>query len=518
MSNTGGARPTVIGVSRTYSKAAVRASLVHFLFGKALNAAVSMTTLIVLARWLGTTDYGSYIALFALQSTLLALSTLGVETAAERFLPEFRTRYRDEDLLGFIVAALMMRTVILLVVVAAGMALAEPLSTLIGLPELTSLLRLWLIAVGCFGVFSFCCVLLESMLLQKLAQGCMSFYLVAKLLLLLALHYGWELNLQSLIVSEIAAGAVAATTGLVLLTRQFHRGGLARGWALVLENRTRLQRFASFNYAAQLVFQFFNNDVMKLLVTRLLGLASAASYGFAANVADMVQRYLPATLLQRLIKPVFISRYVRSGDFGELNRMGRIILKLNLLILVPVIALASVYGGELLGLLSKGRYADGKWLLVGALGLLVLSSHQAILGLLAGTLERNAMQFYAGLLSAIGLPVALWLIPAWGPMGAIAAATISALIYNSFATIYLRRSGYAYKPDWRALLVFAAGGVALAAGLHAAASHIASRPVEAFAAALLLLSFLLFLRVCSAFSPDERKALNTMLPRPVFIF
>lgn len=505
-------------MSRTYGKAAVRASLVHFLFGKALNAVVSLTTLVVLARWLSTADYGGYIALFALQSTLLAVSTLGVETAAERFLPEFRTRYRDEDLLGFIVAALLLRVGILLVVVVVGALLAGPLSALIGLPQLASALRLWLVAVGFFGVFSFCCVLLESMLLQKLAQGCMSFYLVAKLALLFALHYGWGLDLRSLIVSEIVAGTVAVAASLVLLTRQFHRGGLARGWALVLENRARLQRFASFNYAAQLVFQFFNNDVMKLLVTRLLGLASAASYGFAASLADMVQRYLPATLLQRLIKPVFISRYVRSGDFGELNQMARIILKLNLLILVPVIALASVYGGELLGLLSKGRYADGQWLLVGALGLLVLSSHQAILSLLAGTLERNAMQFYAGLLSAVGFPLALWLIPCWGPMGAIAAAAVSALVYNSFATIYLRRAGYAYRPDWHALLVFSACGLLLAAGLHLGAAHLTFLPIQAAAAALLLLSFLLVLRLCSAFSPDERAALNSLLPRPIFIF
>lgn len=502
----------------SYGKAAIRASLVHFLVGKALNAVVSMTTLVVLARWLGTDEYGGYVALFALQSTLLALSTLGVETAAERFLPEFRTRYRDEHLLGFVTSALLLRASLLFVSLAAAFALAEPLSALIGLPHLASMLRLWLFAVGCFGLFSFCCVLLESMLLQKLAQGCMSFYLVAKLLLLLAMQYGWGLDLRSLILCEIGAGLIAAVVGVLLLTRQFHRGGLASGWTLVLENRARLRRFATFNYAAQLVFQFFSNDVMKLLVTRLLGLASAASYGFVANLADMVQRYLPATLLQRLIKPVFVNRYVRSGDFEQLNQMSRIILKLNLLLLVPAIALASVYGGDLLDLLSKGRYAAGQWLLVGTLGLLVLSSHQAILGLLAGTLERNAMQLYAGLLSVLGFPIALWLIPSWGAMGAIAAAAISALIYNGYATLYLRRSGYAYQPDWRALLILAVAGLLLTAGLHAIESGFSSVPLRVAASALMLVGFLFLLRVCSVFSADERAALNSMLPRPIFIF
>jgi O-antigen/teichoic acid export membrane protein len=505
-------------VTRHYDKAAVRASLLHFLLGKAFNAVVSVVTLVALARWLSTGDYGSYIALVALQATLLAVSNLGIETTAERFLPEFRTRYDDAQLLGFVLGSVMTRFGTLAVMAGIGMWAAGPLTSLVGLPALQGVLRIWLLAVACYGALSFACVLLEAMLKQKQAQACMSVYLGSKLALIIGLHMGWRIDLELLVACEVVAGLGAGVLAITLLTRHFHRSGLQGGWSLVLENRDRLRRFAGFNYAAQCMFQLFSADMLKLLVTRLVGVAGSASYGFAASLADMVQRYLPATLLQRMIKPVFVSRYVKSGDFNDLNQLARIILKLNLLILVPAIALATVYGAELLGLLTQGKYTNGHWLFVGALCLLIPSSHQAILSLLAGTLERNAMQLYAGTCSGIGFPVAYALISRMGPIGAVAAAALSALVYNTIATLYLRRAGYDYRPDWRAFGVFALGGVVLLGGLVLCKAWVVWQPANVAVAVMLLLGYLLLMRVLSAFSAAERSTLNTILPKPLFIF
>jgi O-antigen/teichoic acid export membrane protein len=500
-----------------YGKAAIRASLLHFLFGKAFNAIVSVITLVGLARWLSTADYGSYVALVAMQATLLAVSNLGVETTAERFLPEFRTRYADEKLLGFVMASLVTRLLTLLLLAGIGMLSAGLLSSWVGLPALSEVLRFWMFAVVCYGALSFGCVLLEAMLKQKQAQACMSVYLGSKLAMIVGLQLGWHFDLPLLVACEVVAGFGSAALALTLLTRQFHHAGMGAGWRLVLENRDRLRRFAVFNYAAQCVFQLFSADVLKLLVTRLIGVAGSASYGFAANLADMVQRYLPATLLQRLIKPVFVSRYVRSGDFEELNQMGRLILKLNLLILIPAIALSIAYGAELLDVLTQGRFADGHWLLVGVLCLLIPSSHQAVLSMLAGTLERNAMQLYAGLVATVGLPVALVLIPSWGALGAIAAAATSALVYNSVAIWYLRRSGLAYAPDWRAVLVFLGLGAVLSLALLGTKALLVDSLPRGAGVMALLFSYLMLVRALTVFRPAERATLNALLPRPVFI-
>jgi O-antigen/teichoic acid export membrane protein len=505
-------------VTDHYGKAAVGASLVHFLFGKGLNAIVSLTTLVLLARWMLPESYGVYIGFLALQSSLLAISNLGIDTTTERYMPELRTRYADDQLLGFVSTALGARVLSLALLALIVWFAAAPITALVGVQEYLSEFRSWIFVVAATGALAFAVVVLEAMLHQRQAQICMSIYVVTKLLLLsLAYKFG-ELDLQVLVYIELAATGLAATLALWQMVHRFPSTGFRSGWQVVMANRQRMQRFAAFNYIAQILFQLFNAEVMKLLVTRLLGVLQAARYGFAQMLAETVQRYLPAVLLLRLIKPVFVSRYARNGDFAQLNAMARIILKLNLLVLVPVIAFAAVFGGQVLAALSDGKYGDAHWVFVGVLALLVPASHQLVLSLLAGTLEKNAMQLYAGMASTVAFPIALFLVPQWGPLGAVAASAVSALIYNTFATIYLQRSGYPYRQDMRAIVIFGLAGIILYIFAEIVSRLVGGWIGMGVTVAAGSVLFLGFVRLLSAFTHDERAMLNSVLPKRLFVF
>lgn len=505
-------------MSSLYGKAAVRASLLHFFFGKALNAVVSLLTLVMLARWLAPADYGVYIALLAMQATLLAVSSLGVETTAERFLPELRMRHADSELLGFVAASMLIRLGSLLLLAIIVWFAAGSITALVGLGQYLAVFKSWLWVVVLTGLFSFGVVLLEAMLHQRHAQQCMSFYVLAKLMLLGLAYQYLTVQISTLVYIELIATALAALVSLWFLLYHFSASGLSRGWQIVRDNRQRMGRFAFYNYVAQLVFQFFNAEVMKILVTRLLGVLQSARYGFAYSLADTVQRYLPAVLLLRLIKPVFVSRYTKTGDFAQLNEMARIILKLNLLVLAPIIAFAAVFGGDLLSMLSKGKYPDAHWIFVSVLGLLILTSHQLVLSLLANTLEKNAMQLYAGLISTIAFPCALVLVPTLGALGAVAASAVGGVVYNTFATFYLRRAGFNYQPDLRGAGVFLVAGLVVY-GLAWWLNSLLTGWVG-LAAVLLVgsITYLAIVRMLSAFSHEERELLNSILPKRIFIF
>ncbi|MBD5803745.1 Polysaccharide biosynthesis protein [Azoarcus sp. Aa7] len=505
-------------MSSHYGKAAVRASLLHFVFGKALNAVVSLLTLVALARWMEPEAYGVYIAFLAVQSSFLALSSLGIDATVERFLPELRTRHADSELLGFVAASIGTRLVTLIFIALVAWFAAKPITSLIGLEQQSEVFRCWVWVFLLTGMLTFAVVLLDAMLYQRQSQRCISIYVVAKSLLIAATHQHFQLDLDALVSVELIASGLAAFVGCWLLIRHFAVGEVRRGWQMMVDNGSRITRFAFFNYVAQVVFQFFSVEMMKLLVTRLLGVLHSASYGFAYSLAETVQRYLPAVLLLRLIKPVFISRYTKTGDFAQLNNMARIILKLNLLILTPIIAFAAVFGADLLSLLSNGRYAGAHWILVGVLGLFVLSSHQLVLSLLASTLEKNSMQLYAGIVSTIAFPCALLFVPAIGPLGAVAASAVSGVVYNIFATVYLRRAGFDYRPDLRGGSILLLAGIllyGLALYLNTVLAGLAG-----LVAVLLVgsLSFLAIVRMLSVFSNEERELLNSILPKRVFVF
>lgn len=516
MWHIGGARTTIRPMANHYGKSAVKASLVHFFFGKALNAVVSLVTLIALARWLTPADYGIYIAFSALQASLLVVSDLGIDTTAERFMPELRMHHSDFELLGFVAAVLCARVGTLFFMVGIGWLFADDITAIVGLNAYSGLFKLWLGVVAFSGLLGLAVVLLESMLHQRPAQTSMSIYVVLKLLLL---YLGWHLftiDILYMVQIELIATCIAALFGTVQLLSHFSLAGLHDGWLIVKKNRQRLQRFAFFNYFAQVVFQLFSAEVIKLMVTRLLGVLQSAVYGFAHSLAETVQRYLPTVLLLRLIKPVFVSRYVKTGDFGQLNSLAQLVLKLNLLILTPTIAFAAVYGGRLLSLISNGKYEEAHWLLVGMLGILVFNSHKIILSLLAGTLEKNKMQLYAGMASSIVFPIALLLIPRFGPLGAIAVSAISGLTYNTYATFYLRKAGYCYQPDLRAATVFLISGI-LTFLLIFLINKMLPFLLGLFIAVFIGGSFYIFVvRTMHAFSKEEVKILNSLLPKTFF--
>jgi O-antigen/teichoic acid export membrane protein len=503
-------------VANPYGQSAVRASLLHFLLGKGFNAIVSLLILIALARWMAPEHYGAYIALLALQATLLALSGLGIDTTAERFLPELRTRHTDDQLLGFVVAALAARLLSLALLGFLALLFAQQITSLVGLAQHVEVFKIWIGTILLTGVFVFAVIMLEAMLHQRKAQVCMGIYVLVKLTLLVVAHQRLGVDLKAVVQIEFIATGLSAFLAVWVLVRGYSFSGLRSGWKLAGTQRQRMQRFALFNYSAQVIFQFFNADSMKLLITRLTGVTESARYGFAYSLSDTVQRYLPAVLLSRLIKPIFISRYSKSGDFTELNSMASLTLKLNLLVLIPAIVLAVTYGAEALDLLSKGKYGDAQWILVGALSLLVPGSHQLVLSLLASTLEKNSMQLYAGLVSAIAFPIALFLIPSMGALGAISASICSALLYNVFATLYLRRAGYPYRPDLRGFLAFLSAGVLTFLICQLAKVSFPGVSGVFIAVTAGSLTYLGIVKIMNIFSDKERNLLNSILPKPVF--
>ena len=126
-----------------YNRSALKTSLIHFLFGKAFNAVISFCTIILLVRWIDAQDYGVYVAFLALQASSLAISSMGIDTTAERFLPEFRTRYSDKELLGFVVSSFLLRCLSLVLLMIVGTLIASPLAKLIGLYLHIDALNIW---------------------------------------------------------------------------------------------------------------------------------------------------------------------------------------------------------------------------------------------------------------------------------------------------------------------------------------------------------------------------------------
>jgi hypothetical protein len=171
-------------------------------------------------------------------------------------------------------------------------------------------------------------------------------------------------------------------------------------------------------------------------------------------------------------------------------------------------------GDSVLGVLSKGRYADAGWLLVAYVSLLIPMSNQWVVSIIANTTEQNDTQVKAAIVAVPGIAIGAWLVPSYGIASLVGGAWVSYLLYNLAAVIWLRRAGFPYRPDWRALALCGAGGGVIGAavvGAQAVLPQFAFRDLMFGAAAAGLALVLLVLG--GLFTPAERQMLTGMLKR-----
>jgi hypothetical protein len=307
----------------------------------------------------------------------------------------------------------------------------------------------------------------------------MALYTLVKMVMFLLVLPGLAggTGVQAVLVSEVAGTLLALFLALFLL--RGHAPAFSFNLRHLLQQipaalRTRMFRFGSRNYAAQLLMVSYGPDALRLVASSTLGLSGAARFGVIHGLYEYVQRYLPAFMLMRLIRPVFVSRYAATKDFSALNAMASLVLKINLFVLTPLLVFLLGAGSELVSLLSKGRYADAGPLLVAYVALLVPMSNQWVISIVANTTEQNSTQVKAAAAAVPGIVVGASLAASHGLPALIIGAWISYLLYNVAAVWMLRRAGFAYAIDWVAVAKCGAGigvgglvvlaGVTLAAG------------------------------------------------------
>lgn len=502
-----------------YNRSRVQSALKRFLLGRAATGILGLAFFVLVVRTLEREEFGAYTALLALQAGVAVLATLGIEATLERFLPELRTMRDEGAVAQLILLGVVARSALLLLLACAAALTMDGWVPLLSLEPFRSTVPLALLWLVLFGLLSTCSAIHEALLNQGTAQLAQTLYSSIKtgLFLLLPLGLVSGMGLHRVMVCEALATGLALAVALATLRREAVPGlGMPRqAWAMLPEVlRGRMLRFGLKNYAAQLLMLLYGADALRLVASSQAGLAQTGRFGAVHSLYEYVQRYLPAFMLMRLIRPVFVSRYTATKDFQALNAMASMVLKANLLVLTPLLVFFYGAGDLLLGALSKGRYTDAGALLVAYVALLVPLSNQWVVSVVANTTEQNDTQVKAALFAVPGIAIGAWFTTSHGVAALVVGAWCSALAYNAGAVLMLRRAGLPMRIDWRALALCGVCGVMSCAVLLMLAHYL---PVDAglrlaLAAAIAGLSLLAVL-LAGLFTTDERQTIRSLLQR-----
>lgn len=492
-----------------YSGPQTRRNIVAFLAGKVPAAVLTACVLGLSARVLPAAEFGYYVTAMAALELALGLTGFGLDWVLLRFLPDYRLRGTRRAAVRLVAGVLALRLALLGALGGAMLLASRWLQPAVppGLAAVLDLLAPLLLLEGGLR-------LLRDNTLEALAlQGRIQFMnILRSALLLAALCLLPEGTARWLLLAELLASAILLPLACGLAWRALRAlpDSASAGWRA--PGLRQLGAVAINNYASGVVEYLYSPSSLVLLMARSQPADAMAGLGFVLRLTDIIRNYLPGMVIFTVVRARMIGAYAGNRDYLELQRWAHFVFKFSALSLLPMLAVAVVYGGLVLQLASGGRFAEYHWLFAVLCAWLALRLHRLILNVVCNAVGLAGLWAQAALASAMLLPLLYWLAgPRLGLWLVPLALLGNELVINGLVVAGLQRRGLAWPLGWhwwrRAL-----PAAALAMG---AAWLVPGQGTGAALAGTLLLCavFALALLLLGAIDGMDRKLINRVIGR-----
>lgn len=395
---------------------------------RVLSAAIAYVTQMVLARWMGSSEYGIYVWVWVWVLILGGLSALGLQVAIIRFVPQYLERGEMDLLAG---------------VLRAGRAIPVAVSTGVAVLGLV-VLQLWgdalppdyrsplYLAMGCLPLYTLTEVQ-DGIGRGRgwLMLGLLPPYVLRPLLILAVMAgahaFGWPM-----LATTAAAAALLATWGTGLVQWLFMQRRLARELAAKVSPRYAAGEWMMtalpicFISACELLQQ--NLDV--LVLTRYVDASHVGIYFAAQKSIGLV------AFVNYAVGSAMAGRLSALNARGDREGVRKAVQQGALLTFLPSIAGAVALlaiGGPLLSMFGKEFTSGTSLMFVLAAGFVIRAAVGPAEYVLRMLGEQKLCAWVLGSTAAVYLLLALILVPLYGTMGAAAANTatmaMSALMF-----------------------------------------------------------------------------------------
>lgn len=521
--------PDIAGIgtmaATPYSRDNVRRGVLHYLLGRGMSAAAGFLTVILLVRHMEVSAYAAYTAILGFCLLAGMLSGLGMERALARFIPEGVMRHPGAPLLRLIWWTSAARLAVLLLLVGAlyfsWPAVTARFAGLALVPQFPLSLAAVLASSAMFQLFS---AIMQAMVQQKNLTRILVVQWGGRLVLILAiLGGGAGITLEQ----ALWLMAVPDGIGVVILGWAIHRcltvpSGNTTVAPLPVHGKDvpwppwrQVGKLSLNNYGYNLLAALPQGSSMIILAAAVLAAPFVAVYGFYINLIERFRQYLPLQFMLNLAEPVLIASYVRDGNFSRLCHHGRLLYKLNLLLLLPALAWLGAVATPVTHILTGGRYTEHAWILPVLIAQLALGGHATILQIIINAIGKSGILTVSGCsaLGAMGLTIGLVFVSGeytW----MVAAPLVYEMVNNLVAVALLGKSGWSYDLQWRfhGKLLLATAGAWL--GALFAVTKIDSPLVQALlAGGVAIALFGLIIALMRAVAPGELQTVRDMLKR-----
>jgi O-antigen/teichoic acid export membrane protein len=394
---------------------------------RVISAALAYLSQILLARWMGGSDYGVYVYVWTWVLLLGSMMDFGISASAQKIIPEYRTRSEHALLRGFLSGS---RWMTLIVSSAVSVLLAVMVKGLSPWIDANAVLPLY---IGCVTLPAFVVANTQDGIARAhdwMRLGLMPQFIVRQSLIVGftagAFALGLKLGATAAMLASAAAVWIAMIGQMVVLNRRLdghvEPGAKAydfRGWLAVSLPILMVEGFyLLLSYTDVLVLQQFRSSEevgVYFAVVKTLALVSFIHYAMAATTAHR------------------FAEYHAVGDKARLSAYVTHAIKWTFWPSLAATILLLALGKPLLWLFGPQFVTGYDIMFVAAIGLVVRAAIGPVERLLNMLGHQHICALAYALAFVMNVVLCVALVPRFGGHGAAAATSISL----SFETVLL---------------------------------------------------------------------------------
>jgi O-antigen/teichoic acid export membrane protein len=495
----------------------IRKSGLYSALGKTITPIVTFLITIYIVRKLSVEEYGTYHVLLGVMYYIGLLSSLGLPSIFQRFVPEFHAKKHLTKIKKLVLHGSLYRTALAALLVVVIILFSDLSGRLFNIDNWLGYFQIFALAILFFLETELIGLVLTSLFLHKYyVISNLTYILMRAALLYYLLNRGWAL--RGLLWGEVVMyGIFLAILVFFYLTRFVRklRHESDKGPADLPVKR--LAKYGALSYFNEMGVMVLDVSTDVFIISAFLGPVAVGIYAFANKLTGMISRILPHSLLQEVIRPSFFIKYVDSDSDNALQKMGNLLIKIIAFFAIPSTFAVIILGERIIVLLFDPKYIDSLKVLWIVVSFLTIRHFQAPFGLILQSLEKVHFLFYSKVFSIYNLIFDLIVVQHWGITG-VALVTGSAILFQDIFLYFAIKREAGFSLSFRPLFTVALNSLPMTVVLYLLRNSIANVFALALVVALATLVYFFTCFLHKIFTAGEQGIINRIIGKPLFKF
>jgi len=513
LENSGELNSTIASGSGEEVYAKIRKNSFYTLLERILVPAFNFFITVFIIRQLTIGDYGIYNILIAIMGYIALLSSLGLPGVFRRFIPEFYQKKEIAKIIQLVKKGMSLRFIISGGIILLLLFFSSEIGQFFKFSRAFQYLAVFSIGI----VFYMQALLLKnvmvSMFLHKqflISQLIYVIFRASILYILLALGKG----LLGLLIGESIVYVL-----LYMLFQFFYLRFLKKQPSKDREElpRKRLLRFGGLSYFNEVGEKILAVSTDFFIISVFLGPEAVGIYGFATWIMTIASRFLPHTIFINIIRPLFFAQYIQKKDPEWLKKMFILLVKITAFFSLPLVANIFILGDKLIYYVFDPKYLKSLTVLWIVAGFFTVNYLMTLIELVLQSIEKVQILFYSKIFAVYNLILDLLVVKAYGIIG-IAIVTCTAVLFKNIFCYFYARKYISLSFDIKNLGKIASNSLVMAVPIFLLRNYVQS--VISLVIVIMIGVFVYFVisSLNKSFSHEEKRIINRILPKPVFIF